>query len=81
MHRIRTALLDLAQEAPTTRSVVLPLVRQAAGWSKLPKGWTQESVDKFWGTLTGDSKHKVTKCIERMKDKPGFEDPGLMGVA
>lgn len=76
MHRIRTALLDLAMEAPTTRSVILPVTHQAAGWSKLPKGWTQESVDKFWGTLTGDSKHKVTKCIERMKDKPGFDDPG-----
>ena len=43
-------------------------------WSTLPKGWTDESVKKFWKSLTGDSKHKVTKCIERMKDK--FDDPG-----
>ncbi len=74
MQRVRTALLELAHTTPEIREVVVPLTRQAAGWSKLPKGWTQDSVNKFWGTLTGDAKHKVTKCIERMSDK--FDDPG-----
>jgi len=32
---------------------------QAAKWGKLPKGWTEESVKEFWGSLTGDRKHKV----------------------
>ena len=47
---------------------------QAEGWSKLPKGWTQESVEKFWGTLTGDRKHKVTACIKKMEGE--IDDPG-----
>jgi len=49
-------------------------VRQAAGWDKLPNGWTQDSVKKFWSSLTGEAKHKVTKCIERMKAH--MEEPG-----
>jgi hypothetical protein len=40
-----------------------------AGWEKLPKGWTAESVKKFWDSLTGDVKHKVTKCIKLMDGK------------
>jgi hypothetical protein len=43
-------------------------------WEKLPNGWTQDSVDKFWDSLVGDVKHKVTKCIDKMEDK--FDDPG-----
>ena len=35
----------------------------------LPNGWTQESVDKFWDTLTGDKKHKVTECMKKMEGK------------
>jgi hypothetical protein len=47
------------------------LIRRADGkpWSKLPKGWTDESVDKMWESMTGDVKHKVTKCMEKMKGK------------
>ena len=45
----------------------------AVGWDKLPKGWTQDSVKKFWGTLTGEKKHKVTACHKKMKDKMGEE--------
>ena len=48
----------------------------AAKWESLPKGWTEESVKKFWGSLTGDVKHKVTKCIKKMKDAGGVDDPG-----
>jgi hypothetical protein len=44
-----------------------------AGWEKLPKGWTEESVKKFWDSLTGDVKHRVTKCIKLMEDK--MDDP------
>jgi hypothetical protein len=45
-----------------------------AGWEKLPKGWTAESVEKFWDSLTGDVKHKVTKCIKLMDGK--VDNPG-----
>jgi len=47
--------------------------RLAAAWMGLPKGWTDESVAKFWESLTGDVKHKVTKCMEKMKS---MDDPG-----
>lgn len=43
-------------------------------WKSLPKGWTKDSLKKFWGSLTGDRKHKVTACIAKMKDK--MDDPG-----
>lgn len=49
------------------------LIRNGA-WDKLPKGWTQESLESFWKTLTGRNKHKVTACIEKMKDK--IDNPG-----
>ena len=47
---------------------------RVAAWDKMPKGWTEDSVKKFWKSLTGEAKHKVTKCIEKMKDT--FDDPG-----
>jgi len=40
----------------------------------LPEGWTQKSVEKFWASLTGDRKHKVTQCMKKMKGK--VSDPG-----
>lgn len=48
---------------------------EAKGWSNLPKGWTQESVKKFWSSLTGERKHKVTACIKKMEGS-GVDDPG-----
>ena len=48
-------------------------------WKKMPKGWTSESRKKFWDSLTGDVKHKVTKCIERMDGK--VDDPGAFCAA
>jgi len=41
----------------------------AKAWEKLPKGWTEKSARKFWNSLTGDKKHKITQCMEKMKDK------------
>lgn len=76
MQQIRTALLQIAMSEPAVRVPVLAVTRQAKKWSKLPKGWTQDSVEKFWNTLTGDNKHKVTKCIKQMEGKGGVDDPG-----
>lgn len=74
MQNLRTAFIRLAHENPETRSTLLPLVKQADKWEKMPKGWTDESRKQFWETLTGDVKHKVTKCIKEMDGK--FDDPG-----
>jgi len=46
----------------------------AKGWETLPRGWTKESAKKFWNSLTGDRKHKITKCMKKMKDV--VDDPG-----
>jgi len=43
--------------------------RTALGWKDLPRGWTMESVKSYWATLTGDAKHKVTKCMKDMAGK------------
>lgn len=47
---------------------------EAKPWGELPKGWTQESLRKMWGSLTGDRKHKITACMKKMKGK--VDDPG-----
>ena len=77
MHHIRSALLQLAVDDPTLRAAVLPVTRRADRWESMPKGWDASSRTKFWETLTGDNKHKVTKCIKEMS-KPGkdIDDPG-----
>ncbi|OHD24506.1 MAG: hypothetical protein A2Y38_07210 [Spirochaetes bacterium GWB1_59_5] len=76
MQRIRTALLNLATHEPSTRKALLPLTRTAAKWEKLPEGWTDDSVDLFWKSLTeGGGKHKVTECIKQMEGKD-IDDPG-----
>lgn len=67
--------LQLAHSKPPLRRTLLPLIRKvAAKWKKLPKGWTEESVKKFWASMAGDVKHKVTKCMERMDGK--ISNPG-----
>jgi predicted double-glycine peptidase len=77
MLTIRTALLKLAADEPSTRAVILPMTRQAEKWQSMPKGWTNESRKKFWDSLTGGApKHKVTKCIKQMEGKGGIDDPG-----
>jgi len=49
--------------------------RIAKEWKKRPKGWTDESVEKFWGTLTSDNPdHPVTECIDKMDGK--LSNPG-----
>jgi hypothetical protein len=46
-------------------------------WDKLPKGWTKDSLNKFWDTLTGEVKHKVTKCIKKIEESDsGIDDAG-----
>ena len=67
-------LLRLAHRDPEVGHAARTVIKMAIGWDSLPKGWTQDSVEKFWGSLTGAAKHKVTKCMEKMKGR--FDDPG-----
>lgn len=49
--------------------------RVAKKWSRLPKGWTNDSVKKFWGTMTSRfPKHPVKGCISKMEGK--ISEPG-----
>jgi len=76
------------QPDPTTVAI-----RFAKKWKKLPPGWTDKSVEKFWKTLgKGTPKHKVWNCIEKMTDNipnPGafcggladWQDPGWRSKA
>ena len=57
-------------------SAVFDSGHREAAWEGLPKGWTQESLKKFWGSLTGDVKHKVTKCIKKMEGGGSVDDAG-----
>ena len=45
-----------------------------AAWDNLPDGWTQDSLNQMWESLTGDRKHKVTACLKKMDGK--VDDPG-----
>lgn len=62
-------------------SALEPRAKTAARWEDLPPGWDASSRKKFWDSLVGDVKHKVTKCIERMKDEKGIDDPGAFCAA
>lgn len=72
MSDLRNRLIRLAHSNPELRPHVLPLVADAgrtAAWENLPEGWTDESVQSFWDSLTGDVKHKITKCMKQMEGK------------
>jgi len=70
MSDLRTRLIRLAHADPSLRPHILPLVSErVAAWENLPEGWTEESVQSFWDSLTGDVKHKITKCMKQMESK------------
>jgi hypothetical protein len=66
------------QKMRVARRLVHHLVT-AQKWETLPKGWTEKSFQKFWKTISEKSKHPVTLCIEKMKDK--MKDPGAFCAA
>lgn len=78
--KLAQALARVALQNPEyTRKVAALLSvggvpKKAKPWSKLPKGWTEESVKAMWRSLTGDEKHKVTACMKKMEGK--IDDPG-----
>ncbi len=58
------------------RLMTAALGRVAKGWGSLPKGWTQESLKSFWGSLMGNREHKVTACISKLEGSEGIDNPG-----
>lgn len=66
---IDRAFIHMASTDADIRVALMPFLKEAAKWNKLPNGWTQESVKKFWDSLTGEVKHKVTKCMKEMEGK------------
>lgn len=66
---------DIARRVLARQLVRLELARTAKAWKALPEGWTEESVKKFWDSLTSRApKHPVTRCIKQMTGK--VDDPG-----
>jgi len=77
MRTICASCADKMQQKNISRvraSIMVKNIKKAYGWSSLPKGWTQASAEKFWSSLTGDVKHKVSKCIRKMEGH--FDDAG-----
>jgi hypothetical protein len=60
------------------KAISLRLIPKQAkvAWEKLPKGWTKESMKKFWTSLTGDAKHKIGSCMKKFKKIEGITDEG-----
>jgi len=79
---VASELVRIATEFPTEKAsalfgadiLKLAGVKEAAKWEKLPKGWTEDSLKKFWDSMTGDRKHKITACMKKMEGK--VSDPG-----
>lgn len=44
-------------------------------WSDKPEGWDAKSVKKYRKSLTGDSEHTFSECMEKMKDKKEIDNP------
>ena len=68
-------------EALVRRHLVREAVaRTADKWKALPKGWTQDSLQRFWDSLTSKApKRPVTRCIQQMSGK--IDDPGAFCAA
>lgn len=77
LEKLAVALEDkgFLEEASKVREVI------SKGWGSLPKGWTKESVNKFWGSLIGDRKHKITQCMKKMKGKVSDEGAFCASIA
>lgn len=61
---------NLAAKDPHLSLLMASITKDAEKWQgNLPRGWTDESVKKFWDSLTGENKHKVTRCMAQMKGK------------
>lgn len=75
MNELRKKVIKLAHDKPELRKHLLPLLKEgtekdAAGWTSLPKGWDEDSLKKFFKTLTdANPKHPWTACFDKIKGK------------
>lgn len=70
----RTVAARLRDAGLESEARALQRVEAKEPWSKLPKGWDQDSLKSMWNSLTGDRKHKITACMKKMRGK--VDDPG-----
>ena len=61
--------IEAIAESVVTAAIKEASQRQADKWEDMPKGWTSESREKFWDSLTGPAEHKITKCMQEMDGK------------
>lgn len=52
------------------------IISKDGAWENLPEGWDRGSLEKYWKSLTGDVKHKVTRCIRKIEDEGDIDDAG-----
>ena len=62
------------------KKMIVRKIKMSEQWENLPRGWTKESLRKYWNTLTGGiraGEGGVRKCIKKMKDVyPDIDDAG-----
>lgn len=48
--------------------IIRHAIREAIeeAWETLPRGWSEESLQRFWSSLTKNRKHKITACAKRI---------------
>lgn len=63
------------EESMNARRVIHYLDTITEQWETLPRGWTEDSLQRFWRSLTGDRKHKITQCIKKIEKNPEIDDP------
>jgi len=71
--RAQKIVQDLTDRGLRAEAAAVAFLVAGARWEDLP-GWTQESVEKFWDSLTGDREHRIKACMKAMARK--VSDPG-----
>lgn len=58
------------------QEALINIIVEKVGWERLPKGWTEDSVEKFAKSLTdkaGDEHGFFNACVAKMKGN--IDDP------
>jgi len=62
------------------KKMIVRMIRMSEQWERLPRGWTKESLRKYWNTVTGGvpaGEGGVRRCIKKVKDAyPDIDDAG-----
>jgi len=68
LRRRRRVRMRKPMENYNARQVLTVMNRLVEEWEELPRGWTEDSLRRFWRSLTGDRRHKITQCIKKLSD-------------